>query len=87
MLIIILGSIEIQSLSTDYWPLFHLSADGGERSSSQFCSDLWTARRSPPPRCFAFSRRELPLQSATLQISHDVGLAMNPYDDPEFLHI
>jgi hypothetical protein len=39
--------IKGQDLQTKYWPHFQLSTDRGERSSSQFKGDLWSAYRVP----------------------------------------
>ena len=39
-----------QDLPTDCWPLVHLFAHRGERSSSQFRDDVWSVRQVTQPR-------------------------------------
>ena len=46
-----LQPIEGLGLPTDFWPYFHLSADRGERSSSEFRRDMWSDVEFPSRCC------------------------------------
>ena len=45
-------SIDGQGLPIHCWPLIHLSADRGERSSSQFRGNVWSAFQVPQSLAF-----------------------------------